>query len=108
MTLSGKKLVLREQADVYQEVLKVIDEAPGAGDEIEGPITSGTPVTLPSSRAYTDSELKIKLNGIDLTPVLDYNYVGSAPRTQVSFTFTLQGTKADPDVLEFRIDDELS
>lgn len=66
-----------------------------------GGLTTGTPLTLPSSQTYDSSELEVYLNNVRLTPVLDYNYVGaSPPRTQVSFTFDLLATE----VVRFRID----
>lgn len=65
---------------------------------ISGTVTAGTNITLPSSGSYTDAELKIDLNGIDLEPVIDYNYVGSAPRTQVQLTFDA----VDGDRLRFK------
>lgn len=52
-------------------------------------ITTGTPVTLPSSGTYTSSDLSVYLNGQRLNYVEDYAYVGSPPRTQVTFLFDL-------------------
>jgi hypothetical protein len=52
-------------------------------------ITTGTPVTLPASGTYNSAELQVYLNGVRLTPVEDYNYVSSPPRTQITFTFDL-------------------
>lgn len=68
--------------------LLVVSSSPGAG-EILGPIAPNTSITIPSSITYTDSDLNIYLNGTRLIPSIDYNYVGVAPRTQVSFTFQL-------------------
>lgn len=66
-----------------------------------GGLTTGQPITLPSSQTYDSQELEVYLNNVRLTPVLDYNYVGaSAPRTQVSFTFDLLANE----VVRFRID----
>jgi len=66
-----------------------------------GGLTTGSPLTLPSSQTYDSQELEVYLNNVRLTPVLDYNYVGaSAPRTQVSFTFDLLAAE----VVRFRID----
>lgn len=64
-----------------------------------GGITTGVSVTLPSSQTYTSAELDIDLNGQALDPTVDFNYVGSPPRTQVSFTFDL----VENDVLTFKI-----
>jgi hypothetical protein len=67
---------------------------------VEGTITTGTPVTLPASGTYDSAELEVTLNGQRLEPVFDYNYVGSVPRTQVSFTFDLIAG----DSIGFRVD----
>lgn len=63
-------------------------------------ITAGTPITLPSSGTYTSAELELYFRGQRLEDVLDYNYLGSPPRTQVEFTFDLFAG----DVLRFRKD----
>lgn len=68
--------------------------------DVPSTITTGSAVTLPASKTYDSAELEVYLNGQRLTYLLDYNYVGSSPRTQVSFTFDLLGT----DVIRFRID----
>lgn len=56
---------------------------------VNSTITTGTPVTLPASGTYDSAELQVYLNGVRLTPTEDYTYVGTVPRTQVSFTFDL-------------------
>lgn len=66
---------------------------------VSGPITAGIPVTLPASQTYSNSELQIYLNGDRLEATYDYNYVGSIPRTQVTFTFALVSN----DAVDFRI-----
>ncbi len=71
-----------------------------AATDIGATVTAGTNVSLPSGQTYTSAELEVYLNGIRLEPVVDYNYVGSAPRTQVTFTFDL----AAGDRLRFRTD----
>jgi hypothetical protein len=52
-------------------------------------ITAGTAVTLPAGGTYTSTDLQITLNGQVLEDTFDYNWLGSPPRTQVSFTFDL-------------------
>lgn len=52
-------------------------------------ITAGTSVTLPNSGTYTSDDIEVYLGGQKLDSLIDYNYVGSPPRTQVSFTFDL-------------------
>lgn len=84
---------------VYDQILTVVSGTPGA-NEIQAPVTAGTPVTLPGSQTFNSSELSIFLGGVRLEAVLDYSYVGSVPRTQVQFTFDL----VVGDVLTFRIE----
>jgi hypothetical protein len=85
---------------IYDQSLVVVSGTPGAG-EIQGPIITGTNVTLPGGQTYTSDELRIELNGQGLDPVFDYNYVGgSPPRTQVAFTFDIEVG----DRINFRID----
>lgn len=84
---------------IYDQSLAVVASGATAG-QVNGPITSGTAVTLPASGTYTSAELQVQLNGQQLEPVLDYNYVGSGTRTQVSFTFQL----VVGDVIVFRVD----
>jgi hypothetical protein len=52
-------------------------------------ITTGTAVTLPSAQTYTSSELTVELNTVVLEPGVDFNYVGSGARTQITLTFDL-------------------
>lgn len=63
---------------IYDETLNVVST-----------ITTGTPVTLPVSGTYDSAELEVYLNGQRLTVIEDYGYVGTPPRTQVTFTFDL-------------------
>jgi len=67
---------------------------------ISATITTGTNITLPSAGTYSSAELEVYLNGQQLEDVIDYNYVGSPPRTQVQFTFDL----VNGDTLRFRKD----
>lgn len=83
---------------IYDEVLEVVSGTPANSNEVQGPVSAGTPVTLPNSGDYTGLELEIDLNGQDLVAVRDFNYVGSGTKTQVSFTFELVVT----DELRFR------
>lgn len=64
-------------------------------------VTAGNNITLPLSKTYQDAELELYLGGQLLQPVVDYNYVGSIPRTQVTLTFDLYST----DRLRFRSGD---
>lgn len=102
LAVNGRNLILKaDSSSVYREVLAVVDDTPLNGNEIQGPIAAGTPVTLPNSGTYSGDELVITLNGIDLIPLLHYTYVGTGTRTQVSFTSKLEGTRALPDQIEF-------
>jgi len=83
---------------VYDQTLHVVSGAPGAG-EIQGPITTGTYITLPNAQTYTGPELEIYLNDTVLTSVLDFTYVGSGARTQITLTFDL----LVQDFIRFRI-----
>jgi len=56
---------------------------------VSSTITTGNPVTLPSSGTYTSDDLEVYLGGQKLDSLIDYNYVSSPPRTQVTFTFDL-------------------
>lgn len=84
---------------IYDQSLVVVAAGAGAG-QINGPITAGTSITLPSSQTYTAAELQIYLNGDRQEPVFDYSYVGSPPRTQIQFTFDI----VVGDRIDFRID----
>lgn len=80
---------------VSQNAIAIYDES----TEITSTLTSGSPLTLPSGQTYEGSDLKVFFNGQAIETVRDYNFVGSAPRTQVSFTFDLE----PGDVIRFRI-----
>jgi hypothetical protein len=68
--------------------------------DVASPITAGTNITLPGGQTYEDDELEVYLNGVRATPVEDYVYVGSPPRTQIQFTFNLEVN----DRYRFRVD----
>lgn len=81
---------------IYDETLLVVSSGASAG-EINGPITAGNPITLPTGKTYTGDELEVYLDGDRLKPVFDYTYDSS---TTVAFTFEIKVG----DVLRFRID----
>jgi hypothetical protein len=64
-------------------------------------ITAGNNITLPLSKTYADAELEVYLGGQLLQSIIDFNYVGSIPRTQITLTFDLYST----DRLRFRSGD---
>lgn len=81
--------------------LPIYDETIEIGvDTAQGGVTTGSPVTLPSSQIYEGEELEVYVNGQRADSLIDYNFVGIAPRTQVSFTFDL----VDGDLIRFRRD----
>lgn len=57
-------------------------------------------VTLPGSQTYEGEELQVYLDGQRLEENVDFNYVGSSPRTQIQTTFDLLGGER----LRFRIE----
>ena len=66
-----------------------------------GGISTGTPITLPSSKTFTGDELELFLGGQFLEPGFDYTYVGDGTDyTQISVTFDL----LENERLRFRID----
>lgn len=83
---------------VYDQNITFVSGSPANGNEIQGPVNAGIAITLPLSKTFTGKELEITLNGQLLEDVFDYMPVGSAPHSQVSFTFQL----VVGDVLSFR------
>jgi hypothetical protein len=81
---------------IYDQNLLVVASGAGAG-QINGPISAGTSVSLPSGQTYSGAELEVYIGPDRLRPVLDYAYASS---TQVQFTFQLVAG----DNLRFRID----
>lgn len=82
---------------IYDETIEIgVDTAPGG-------VATGNPITLPSSQTYEGEELEVYLNGQRADSLIDYNFVGIAPRTQISFTFDL----VDGDKVRFRRDRNL-
>lgn len=74
---------------VYLQYVQLVSGAPANGNELTGPISASTNITLPASGTYLGDELILTLNGSYLEPGFDYNYVGTGTRTQVSMTFDL-------------------
>lgn len=81
---------------IYDRTISIV--ASGAvSPDLNGPVTSGTNITLPSGQTYTGEELQVYLNGLRLDDVLDYNTTSS---TQIQMTFNLEAG----DKLRFYID----
>lgn len=73
---------------IYDEYLLVVGSSPGP-NEILGPVAPSTNITLPASGTYNGEELLVDLNGVSMENGYDFNFVGSPPRTQISFNFQL-------------------
>jgi len=72
----------------YQQTLLVVASGATTG-QINGPISVGTPVTLPSSQTYNSTELLVELNGQELAPVTDYTYTSTSSITFVNYTLVV-------------------
>ena len=57
---------------------------------VPGAVSAGTPITLPNDYTYTGDEMQVWCTNTSLDSGYDWNFVGSAPRTQISFTFELK------------------
>ena len=82
---------------IYDESIEIKVSGASGDNELNGPITAGTPVTLPLRKTYTSDELEVYLNGDRLTNIFDYAHNST---TTVTFTFELIAG----DLLRFRID----
>ena len=74
---------------IYSKFIEIVESGP-TGDQLVGPISANTPITLPASETYDSSELQIWLNGIRQTYGVDFLYVGDTPRTQFKMLFDLE------------------
>ena len=103
LKFSGKSLIAEIQP-AYEVFLYIVDDTPQNSYEIEGPVAASTALTLPDSETYTDqNSIEVLRNGVEQTYQTDYNIVGgSPPRTQISFTVQLAGTRDDPDIITIR------
>lgn len=95
----GRSFAESSSIAIYDQVITIVSGTAANGNQVQGPVSSGTAVTLPLARTYTGFELELFLNGQALETVLDYNTVGVTPFSQVSFTFGL----VVGDTLSFRI-----
>ena len=86
---------------IYDDYIDIVTSGASGPNQLnESSVTAGTPITLPNSGTYMGLELEVYFNGTRIEDVLDYNFVGSGTRTQVSFTFDLKAT----DRIRFRTD----
>lgn len=75
---------------IFDQRLTVLVSGASGSNQVNGPVTAGTNVTLPQSGTYSGLELQVYLNGDRLEAVSDYTYVGvGTAKTQVQFTFGL-------------------
>jgi len=86
---------------IYDEHIDVVASGASGDNQInEASATTGSPITLPNSGTYEGQELEVYINGNRVEDVVDYNFVGSGTKTQVSFTFDLEVD----DRIRFRVD----
>ena len=81
---------------IYDQSVSIVASGGSAGsNSVNGPVTSGTPITLPSSGSYTlnansVANVQIFLNGDRLEQTFDWVISGTGPNyTAVAFTFNL-------------------
>lgn len=72
----------------FDETITIVQGTPADGNELQGPVTTGTAITLPNSLSYNNSsnELKIFWNGVHLNSEHDFTYESS---TTFSLNFDL-------------------
>jgi hypothetical protein len=85
---------------IYDDYVDIIAGASNPPNQLHGPVTAGTAITLPNGATYTGAEVEVYLSGQRIEDVIDYNYVGGGARTQISLTFDL----VVGDRIRFRID----
>lgn len=98
-TIANGLLRLKDESGsitIYDKSLEVVVSNPGAG-QILGPITTGTPITLPNGQTFVGDELAVYLNGQRLDDIFDYDIESS---TSISFTFNIEVG----DIIRFFID----
>ena len=75
---------------IYDQRLTVVASGATGSNQINGPVLSGSNLTLPASGTYTGLELEIYWNGNRLEYLSDYSYVGSGSgKTQININFQL-------------------
>jgi hypothetical protein len=79
---------------IYDQSITVVASGAGA-NQINGPVSSGTPITLPASGTYTlnansIANINIYLNGDRMEQTFDWTTSGAGPNyTAFQFTFIL-------------------
>lgn len=80
---------------IYDQSVTIVTSGGNGSTTLNGPITSGTAVTLPASGSYTLNansvpNLQVYLNGDRTEITIDWNTSGGGPTyTAVVFTFNL-------------------
>lgn len=80
---------------IYDQSVAIVVSGASPPISLNGPVTTGTAVTLPASGSYTLNvnsvpNLNVYLNGDRLESVIDWNTSGAGPTyTAVQFTFNL-------------------
>lgn len=91
---------------IYDKSVTIVASGGNGSTTLNGPITTGTAVTLPSSGSYTLNansvpNVNVYLNGDRLESAIDWNTSGAGPTfTAVQFTFNL----VVGDRVDFRIE----
>ncbi len=90
-----RQFVIPGTSLIYDQSVTIVTSGGNGSTTLNGPITTGTAVTLPSGASYTLNvnsvpNLNVYLNGDRLESVLDWNTSGVGPNyTAVQFTFNL-------------------
>ncbi len=80
---------------IYDQSVTVVVSGASPPSSLNGPVTSGTAITLPASGSYTLNansvpNLQVYLNGDRTESTIDWNTSGSGPTfTAITFTFNL-------------------
>ena len=90
---------------IYDEAIEIVASGATPPTSLNGPVTTGTAITLPYSETYTVSSgvsnMNVMLNGQYLEYVYDWSTAGSGPNySQLQLTFDLEVS----DLLELRIE----
>ena len=75
--------------DLYHETIEIVASNP-TGNQLIGPVLTGTNITLPNSGTYEGEELEVFVNKFVQEDVLDFIWVGTGSKTQIQFTFDLE------------------
>lgn len=80
---------------IYDQSVTIVVSGGNGSTTLNGPVTSGTAITLPSSGSYTLNansvpNLQVYLNGDRVESTIDWNTSGAGPTfTALVFTFDL-------------------